>query len=406
MPHTHKTTNPPTTVALPETNNNIALTTVTVHDSVPSTSSTADTSKTVAINPLHSTMDVSKFFNTKMFSDFHHNIRSRSLTGKRPAGIAEWTPTSSVSIPPSTKRPDYFCGLAGTTILFLFISAILVILVAVGFGRPKQIEQVETVRTVEMPFWPPSPAENGDAIWTYDLHLEDGPYHWGEIRKLSDNTIAYPDCDGHQQSPIDLPAFPSTGISSPIIGNYPPETMQIVSRPGGHPGFQVKYTNSNPIANITVDGEIYNFVQFHYHSPSEHTVNGQYFPLEVHFVHQKVGSTGTNDLAVFGILYNFTADGTHNAALNEFWFEIHHVNPSISGILIQEMYNQMGPVYQRYNGSLTTPPCSETVKWHVAVSTVGVNQLQKIVYQYALNGINNYRPTLPLYNRTVVAYAK
>ena len=58
-------------------------------------------------------------------------------------------------------------------------------------------------------------------------------------------------------------------------------------------------------------------------------------------MHQKVGSTGNDDLAVFGILYNFTEDGTHNAALDAFWLEIHHVVPHVSGVSVSAMIAQV-----------------------------------------------------------------
>jgi carbonic anhydrase len=62
-----------------------------------------------------------------------------------------------------------------------------------------------------------------------------------------------------------------------------------------------------------VDHEQYNFLQFHFHSPSEHTLDGKQYPLEVHFVHQKVGAS---DLAVFGMLFDYDPDNNANAALS------------------------------------------------------------------------------------------
>lgn len=95
-----------------------------------------------------------------------------------------------------------------------------------------------------VPFWPPAPDESGDAVWSYDTEADDGPARWGVIRKLSDRSIAYPTCAGASQSPIDLPSisFPPSGlVTLPIANAYPDAaSWQIVSRPGGHPGFQVR----------------------------------------------------------------------------------------------------------------------------------------------------------------------
>lgn len=194
---------------------------------------------------------------------------------------------------------------------------------------------------------------------------------------------------------------------APLNFTYPAGVnYSIVARPGGHPGFQVKYADANSLGTIMVDGAVHKLLQLHYHAPSEHTVNGKQYPLEVHFVHQKIGSTGAADLAVLGILYNYTTDGSHNAALDNFWFEIHRPVPILYGVSVTDMLAQGGQTYYRYPGSLTTPPCAETVKWHVMESTVGVNPLQKIVYQYALNGIDNFRPAQPLNGRTPTAYSR
>jgi carbonic anhydrase len=74
-----------------------------------------------------------------------------------------------------------------------------------------------------------------------------------------------------------------------------------------------KDTNQGSDGYLMVDGDQYNFAQFHFHSPSEHTINGKQYPLEVHFVHQKAGGTA---LSVFGMLFDYDEDDNSNPALN------------------------------------------------------------------------------------------
>lgn len=133
----------------------------------------------------------------------------------------------------------------------------------------------------------------------------------------------------------------------------------------------------------------------------EHTVNGVRFPLEVHFVHQ---DSVTGGLAVFGILYPFSDDhGVEpNAFLKTWWDYIFTENamkldyPIELGAMIDDV---AGNALYRYNGSLTTPPCSEGVKWHVAVSKQGVSKAQVYSYKFALETVQNYRDVQPLHGR-------
>lgn len=233
---------------------------------------------------------------------------------------------------------------------------------------------------------------------------------WGEIMNHEEPpALEYPFCSSlesatSQQTPIDLPAVADWSAQPPswLDSTIAATAFQIVSRPAGHPGFQVKPAAGQPASNFTVDGEVFQFLQLHFHAPSEHTVDGFRFPLEVHFVHQRWGSSGTDDLAVIGILFNYSSDGTHNPALDSFWNEIFHPLASFTGLNLHDMMWNI-PGFQRYSGSLTTPPCAENVKWHVGISTVGINVLQSLSFTYALNGIQNYRDIQPLNGRVISA---
>lgn len=122
------------------------------------------------------------------------------------------------------------------------------------------------------------------AHWTYEG--EDGPDHWGEL------SADYETCaSGHSQSPVDV-ANPDPADLANITFNYRPAPLEIVNN--GHT-VQVNY----PVgSSITVDGTNYELLQFHFHAPSEHHVDGTSAAAELHLVHRDADGA----LAVIGVL--------------------------------------------------------------------------------------------------------
>jgi carbonic anhydrase len=143
----------------------------------------------------------------------------------------------------------------------------------------------------------PQQTETVPPHWTYEG--EEGPSHWGEL----DPT--YATCGtGKSQSPIDV-ANPSEQDLTNISFHYQPSEVNILNN--GHT-VQVNYDSGS---YIELDGTRYDVVQFHYHAPSEHTVDGESFPAELHIVHKNADG----NLAVVGILLK---EGTENAAYQPF----------------------------------------------------------------------------------------
>ena len=92
--------------------------------------------------------------------------------------------------------------------------------------------------------------------------------------------------------------------------------------------------------------------------PAEHAVNGERYPMTAHFVH----ATSAGELGVLGV---FFTEGDENDAIEDLLDAHAQGNGTALSIDIDDMLPETIEVY-RYMGSLTTPPCSEGVNWHVA----------------------------------------
>ena len=230
-------------------------------------------------------------------------------------------------------------------------------------------------------------AQHTEAVcWGYEA--ENGPNVWGQL------TPEYGLCSaGIHQSPIDI-VNPTPVKLSPITFYYQPTSLNI--RNTGNT-IEVVYPAGSW---IEVDGTKYHLLQFHFHAPSEHTVAGNQDDMEMHFVHESENGT----LAVIGVLIK---SGSVNTAFNSFW----HYLPSIPGepaqinTVILNAFDLLPSVKYtyRYNGSLTTPPCLEGVKWFVLTTPIEMSQSQIAAFKAILSG--NNRPVQPLNGRELLVDA-
>ena len=155
-------------------------------------------------------------------------------------------------------------------------------------------------------------------------------------------------------------------------------------------------------SGIQIDGTDYQLLQFHFHAPSEHTVAGQPFDIEMHLVHE----SEDGDLAVVGLLIE---TGRHHPAFDPIWSHlpstpletqrIENVTVDLPMMLspngqIPDETVRAFPSTYRYNGSLTTPPCSEGVKWIVLTTPVEMSESQIAAFKAIIYG--NNRPVQPL----------
>ena len=227
----------------------------------------------------------------------------------------------------------------------------------------------------------------------WDYSKEKGPATWG---KLSPEYILC--AEGKSQSPIDF-SITSPADTADFTANYSPQELRIVHHEHksdvintGH-SIQVNYGGSD---TLVMGGTTYALVQFHFHLPSEHTINGKHFPMEVHFVHQ----SADNKLAVVGL---FVEEGAHNAVFDavlanlprEKGKEMHFTSVLVD---VDELLPVNRSTY-RYTGSLTTPPCSEGVTWTVFTNPTHVSAKQIAALRDLLH--DNNRPAQPLNGRIV-----
>ena len=208
-----------------------------------------------------------------------------------------------------------------------------------------------------------SAASEEGVHWTYSG--ASGPEHWGEISE------AFATCSsGRSQSPIDV-VDPIEAELGPIELSYRGSTTAIVNN--GH----TLQVDVDPGNTLDLEGQTFELAQFHFHHPSEHRIQGKSFPLEAHFVHRNE----QGELAVVAVLFR---NGPRSRGLET----IGASAPSSSGetralnIPIADLkIVPEGRAYYRYTGSLTTPPCTEGIRWLIlkATGSVASKQVESFV---------------------------
>jgi carbonic anhydrase len=217
---------------------------------------------------------------------------------------------------------------------------------------------------------PHAPKKTRAAHWGY--RGPGGPAHWGDLKPTFKACSA-----GQHQSPVNLEAT-EPGHLAPLDMHYKVSLIDLVNN--GHT-VQANYGKGS---YITLGNERYDLLQFHFHTPSEHRVAGRNFPMEIHFVHRyKRGQ-----LAVVGVL---VATGDYNLAAREIWDRLPtraHTKSANTRALINARDLLPGNTkHFRYSGSLTTPPCSENVKWLVLQTPIVFSEGQ-IAKLHRIIGMN------------------
>jgi len=205
--------------------------------------------------------------------------------------------------------------------------------------------------------------------WNQDPESDIGPGMWGELtpgfRTCGSEIDGLPGFQetGRRQSPIDISSPTRTKLPN-LMFFYDETAFEIENT--GHV-IEVPYEAGS---ELRVGGEIFTLNQFHFHAPSEHTINGRHADMEVHLVH--TDSLGNN--AVVGVLLDVGANP--NALIEEIFANAPtdegHVD--VGGSIDAKGLLPGSRGYYTYAGSLTTPPCTEGVRWFVLRRRVQVSQ--------------------------------
>jgi carbonic anhydrase len=202
--------------------------------------------------------------------------------------------------------------------------------------------------------------------WGYEG--KHGPEHWGHVSKICET--------GKNQSPIDVNGLVEADLNSLDI-HYSGMVDALANN--GHT-LQASVSGKN---TLVVDNTEFKLKQFHFHTPSENLIKGHQYPLEAHFVH----ADAAGNLAVLAVMFE---TGAQNEPLAQLTAELPKVGNSVQlakGLAVQSLLPKLDEYY-RFNGSLTTPPCSEGVIWLVAKQPKSLSQQQSATLHNVM-GNNN-----------------
>uniref|UniRef100_A0A0D6QUY1 Alpha-carbonic anhydrase domain-containing protein n=1 Tax=Araucaria cunninghamii TaxID=56994 RepID=A0A0D6QUY1_ARACU len=223
--------------------------------------------------------------------------------------------------------------------------------------------------------------------WGYGCEGGVGPSEWGEL------SPEWSVCgNGKRQSPIRILSFEVTKIQQPYLQTlYHPAPATLIND-----GNLLKLKWKGGF--LKIDSIIYELHEITFHTPSEHTINGIIYPLEMQMMHRDMRSGGMVNVAVL-----LKLDEDKNKFLDQFWSYI----PTLEGNQAVNIAVDVNPKeldldrkHYRYEGSLTTPPCTEGVTWMVMKKIYKVSPMQVDLLYAALKSENS-RPVQPLNGRVV-----
>lgn len=222
--------------------------------------------------------------------------------------------------------------------------------------------------------------------WSYEG--EGSPEHWSEVS--AENQMCK---QGQNQSPIDINNMLKAHIN-PLKSSYIDSPFSIINN--GHT-IQASFAQDAKDV-VIIDGIPFHLQQLHFHAPSENTLHGKHYAMEMHLVHKNADG----DIAVVAVMFEA---GAPNSELTKLWQSMPANTAEKTTELKQKIdVNKLLPkdlTHYRFSGSLTTPPCSEGVRWLVMKTPVTLSEQQLNQFTTVMHHDNN-RPVQPLHGRVIV----
>lgn len=265
------------------------------------------------------------------------------------------------------------------------LASLLVLLIYVSCENPKGKSNSEQSEQSEQ--------KSEHAKWDYSG--ESGPEHWAQLEQDSE-------CDGLHQSPIniiDVETSPGNFLGKIDEMIYEDETTIRSITNNGH---TIQYNFDGDLNTMEYEGKKFKMIQFHFHALSEHTINGVRYPLEIHLVHH---CEETDSYIVLALLVQQgEPDPTFTFLDNYLPIQVGEtleINESYNlGSKVSDIFGMDSVDVFTYEGSLTTPPCTQDVLWIVVKNASSASPAQIEALQ-SLMPKNNYRDTQEINDRVI-----
>ena len=204
-------------------------------------------------------------------------------------------------------------------------------------------------------------------------------------------------CTGIAQTPVNITPAALQFTDLPDL-DFAYETTELEVKHNGH---TIEAVVPAGEGSLTIGATVYELLQFHFHTKSEHNVNGRALPMEMHLVHRSASGA----LAVVGV---FIVQGSRHKELDKIFRSL----PQNEGdqLAVEDFRLEKilpdGEETFRYGGSLTTPGCTEGVSWNVMAEPIEMSRKQIRDFRAIFSGAEfpngNRRPVQPLNGRTLL----